>query len=696
MTQEKGEQRYFPNKEELQILIPNLIEYFKLRERSNERKDMVNKTYELVKDLNPGHWTAGKVRLWFNNNKSVYLGKDQRRVPTPIIPPSKLADPNADIEIEKTSTPIDAPVGEPVEVPIDIPNTMQHSIPLIPQSQHSETNNILSDSKPYVDTTPIGDAQSSNSFSLISPTNSSILKPIFSPFSPTNSFSMSLPPLSTSTFNDLEEPIHQEEPQVKINFPDLQDVNDDLDAQKFRLYESLRQMYAAVIDIGELDPKNRLECQRKLEERMTQIFKHAREVQHINDICTNDNKCKRINTPSSNKNIQRQYSVITSSYANDESQNTNNIKYEEVGENSSVFIPVNITRKFKEPLTHNLICTLKGECEKIEAIEPNGTIECSSISETGDVAYVYKDDLKHAYMLHFKDSDVPTGFFMRPSSIFVDDNSSQIFVAGDCRIKSYSIPDLTPIETFQVSSSDTIIQSCLAVSHRTDGSFLIFGTKGLILMWDVSFVKPKHQSSIKKSTYKAIAENQSLDLSLIDWSLGRASEFSFKPDACIEEVTSLCPLGNCIAFASKKHHAIHLLDKDRQEVIGILVGHSKGIKRLVRLDAKTLLSASKDFTLKIWDVEQMIPTYHLIRHAATVTSVTAGTYESDLLIFSGSKDGIVHTWDVPKRLSTFEIRLSNINPNEDFIPTEMKYNPQKNKLIIVSTKKIMNYIFKHD
>lgn len=69
--------RYIPNTAEFPILVPSLKEYFSLRERSNERKELVNKTYEKLKAINPDHWSPTKVRLWFNNNKSVYLENSQ-------------------------------------------------------------------------------------------------------------------------------------------------------------------------------------------------------------------------------------------------------------------------------------------------------------------------------------------------------------------------------------------------------------------------------------------------------------------------------------------------------------------------------------------------------------------------------------------------------------------------------------------
>ena len=89
-----GDDRYYPSDDELKILIPNLKQYFNLPERSMERKTLVQKTYELVKEKNPTHWEAKKVRIWFRNNKKTYISIDPERIPTAQIPPLPATDPN--------------------------------------------------------------------------------------------------------------------------------------------------------------------------------------------------------------------------------------------------------------------------------------------------------------------------------------------------------------------------------------------------------------------------------------------------------------------------------------------------------------------------------------------------------------------------------------------------------------------------
>ena len=89
-----GDDRYYPSDEELKILIPKLKQYFSFPDRSMERKNIVQKTFELIKEINPNHWDARKVRIWFRNNKKTYISVDPERIPTAQIPSIPAIDPN--------------------------------------------------------------------------------------------------------------------------------------------------------------------------------------------------------------------------------------------------------------------------------------------------------------------------------------------------------------------------------------------------------------------------------------------------------------------------------------------------------------------------------------------------------------------------------------------------------------------------
>ena len=716
MTQEKGEQRYFPTQEELAILVPKLKEYFQLPERSNERKAVVNQTYEAVKDLNPAHWTSSKIRLWFNNNKNVYSGENQRRIPT--LKDNLTESNSTDKEIENTplvNSPLtSAPlINTPlINAPlINIPNA---NTPLISHPPDDLPSNVMP--MPDIDTTSTSSEikqypsteissltdsttmsldkfpfeASSMSISHIIPSNS-IVQPILSSSESKNligsqsNFSSSSLSTSFEPQSDLITPYDDEQQHEDIELPDIPPKT-DFDTDKHNLYESLKRMYIAIRKISKLPLEDRLKIQKDAENRMTKIIKTFHDLE-INDICSNDDTCACIRTPSTSA-PKRQYSIITSSYANEALTSKQDVQYEETS--PTVFIPYPSRNRLKASasISKNLSYILRGE-STYDRIKPKGRIECASISESGDIAYVYLDEVRHAYVLNFKEIEANTGFFATPSSIFVDDIDSRIYVAGDCRVKSFNISDLSLIETYYISSN-VILSSCLTVSHSAGKTDLILGTKGTIAMWDVSVMKPANYGTIKTSNNEAMVSKQNIDTDLVEWSRGRPRDSSYKPEKLIEDITSICPFGDIIAFASKKYQTIHLLDINKKEIVGRLIGHVESITKLLRLDSKTLLSGSKDRTCKCWDINQTMATYHFIRHPKKITTMAYGTFENHLLIFSADKDSIVLGWDYSKKISTFELRLTNL------IPIEMRFVPDKKKLVIVGKAEIAIYTFKAD
>lgn len=64
--------RYFPNESEVPVLVKYLQLYFSHPERSQSRQQVVQTVVHLLSPKNE-HWNHRNVRLWFNNNKKVYL-----------------------------------------------------------------------------------------------------------------------------------------------------------------------------------------------------------------------------------------------------------------------------------------------------------------------------------------------------------------------------------------------------------------------------------------------------------------------------------------------------------------------------------------------------------------------------------------------------------------------------------------------
>ena len=70
--EENKDGRYFPSDSEMQILIHYLQIYFSHPERSIQRSQVVQTVVGILSATNK-HWSHRTVRLWFNNNKRVFL-----------------------------------------------------------------------------------------------------------------------------------------------------------------------------------------------------------------------------------------------------------------------------------------------------------------------------------------------------------------------------------------------------------------------------------------------------------------------------------------------------------------------------------------------------------------------------------------------------------------------------------------------
>ncbi|OHT04954.1 hypothetical protein TRFO_27460 [Tritrichomonas foetus] len=653
MTTEKPEQRYFPSETELSVLIPKLKEYFTYPERSTDRKTVVNQTYDMVKDL-ADHWNVGKIRLWFNNNKNIYIGKDPRRIPTPILKPDKLEDPNKCFKIEINPTPINAP----------------SPLPFLSIASNSIQKNESSSLKFNFFTTPE-----------ISNTNT-----------------------SNSQFPD------------DLDMPDVPDISAEgnFDEMKFQHYKALRLMYNAISKISSESPSRRVKYQSIAEDRMTQILTQMHDHLNLKDICTNDSSktCKRVMT-SGSKNIQRQYSQQTGTYAEDKLSKTMAVEFEETCEN--VFIPKNLHQLFQpsEKISKNLSFILRGECET-ETIQLSESVECVAISSKGDLAYVYLSNSLRAHVLHLSTLSIPenqfnvsecdiskenrvekevvTGFFWGATSMYFDEIDNRIYVVGDCRIKCFDASNLTLLDTFLASGATLVASSCLTVKHNDESSYLVFGSKGIIALWNINKERPNRQSSCKTHSYEDIAKSQELDLSLIEWTRGRPPESSYKPENSVQNITSICSMGDFIIFASDHHHSIHILDNECKNIIGRLVGHVGGITKLLPINSNMLLSASKDCTMKIWNIENMCATHHVIRHAGPISALFGILkFENVEFMFSSGKDSTIRGWNLTRAISTFEIRLK-----EQEVPIELRYIENKHELIAFMSNEIKIYKFKKE
>ena len=73
MNEDEGKEgRYFPTENEISTLAKYIQIYFSHPERSAQRSQVVQQVFAILAPQNP-HWDQRKIRLWFNNNKKIYL-----------------------------------------------------------------------------------------------------------------------------------------------------------------------------------------------------------------------------------------------------------------------------------------------------------------------------------------------------------------------------------------------------------------------------------------------------------------------------------------------------------------------------------------------------------------------------------------------------------------------------------------------
>ena len=71
--------RYYPSPTEQAILINGTRYYFSQPERSPKRNIITKKYSNEFSPFNP-HWNHRAVRLWFNNNKSLYIANNNNNI----------------------------------------------------------------------------------------------------------------------------------------------------------------------------------------------------------------------------------------------------------------------------------------------------------------------------------------------------------------------------------------------------------------------------------------------------------------------------------------------------------------------------------------------------------------------------------------------------------------------------------------
>lgn len=615
MQQDKDNERYFPSEEEHRVLIAKLKEYFTYQERSNDRKNVVNVTYDLLKD-NYNHWNPSNIRLWFNNNKTTYIGKDPVRIPTPRITPIKPVDPN----LPQLPLPPD-PMPIIITAPEPIPNIEPPKPTFLNKPEYIED--------PFLNNAP--------DFPDIPP--------------PQVKFNhMEANEITIS----IDEPKSDDLPEIPTNI-------EEIDQYKYHCYDALKSLYRNIKISGQNDPEDRLNEQIKIEERFGQCIDALRKI--TDEVYSPDPVAKHIEAQLT-KQIQRQVSTTTATFASEgriPSSSRKTIDLEQTSPN--VFFAKNqeaLLRRVQNNET--LYAIYHGDCQQTKN-DVNGIL-CSTVNNRGDIFYIYFNKMQRCYMIAHGDVEAPTGFFKEATSMMFDYTNNLVWAAGDCRVKAYKPDTLACVDTLNAGAN--WISSSSIASWQGQ---IVMGSDKLIAVWQSKPMANPKVTMIKNKNNEEVAKANGLDLDKIEWTGGRRTNVTFAPSNQVSHISTICPVGNYLAIGSYDHHAIHLMNNEGNTV-GRLIGHTAGITCLLSTDEKTLYSGSLDKTVKRWDVEKMYSTLHLIRHGGPITCLTAGVIDDHTFLFSGGKDNCIRGWDVTNLSALFEARSGTQTPiSVHFIPS---------------------------
>ena len=700
-------QKYIPNKEETELLVTAIKKYFTLPQRSNERKKVVDDVFAVLKGLNPEHWDAGKVRLWFNNNKDKYSNEEKNQ--NSYLSPNSLDYPkispiNFPINDSKINNLYSNPLNEQKnDLIFPIPlneqkNDLIFPIPLNEQKNEILFNNISNDQNNY---NFLNNNIDQKSIQIELPSNSeehsshsiSRLNSGFTDFLD-NSFYESIKIIEpTSLLENKEEKI---EPLIKENNQIVEEeeidekeetIEEDLENKfdedyilipeipkdwspsmkefenmKYKHYQALKQIYNFFEKSSEESFEKRIENQFKLNEYMTQIINQMKTYLQISYILYHFPE-KSIKVPHS-RSIYKKISMATK-FANEyPSQDMSEINYQ----NSNQKTIENPYTSFFEQITKDLQPEKLTQIEKLIYYEDN-------------LIYINFD--KGISYLNYLNKSIKIGNFSQCVSIYYDNFNSLIWIAADFRIKGFDINTLErkfilnlPLENNELIFNSTSIINII-------NNYLIINLDNILYYFNLNNL------NIEKNNINKIKKKKQL-LTLInniyidyDEDIGILPFFSFKS---IFPITSVCCNDQYIAIASNQHHCILIIEDFK--IISYLISHTAPIEKLF-INNNLLFSTSYDFTLKCWNLNKfnLNFSYHF---DVTKKETQTGTFINLINILnincliSGFNNGKLYLIDLNKKIHLTKIDSPK---NENFDLIDIFFNIKTLKLKLIYKKK---------
>ena len=488
--------KYFPNAEERDILIPKLKVYFTLPKRSSERKCVVKETFDLLQKLKiKGDWNEKKVRLWFNNNQKLQTINNSEH--------------NED-------------------------NEKQEKLNENPQVDPAASNLICNDS------ITVGNSIQKNDDDI-----KFYFPKICKDFNFVNSDDESIIQESPKEIKKIIESYEEEEEEITDKkdkmpefplVPEKPNLLDDHYLYKHENYSYLKDLLNILDESYKRYDEKFEEIEKKFVECINQMHEKLK-IECISYLTQSKQVCMNSNQ------INRKLTLTSEKYAH--------------GGNTYRNEP--IVRKCSEDFCIENDSSIKDmkklhfyDCKK--KLTKLACVQSYTFDSFGNLAYVYLNGKKNSLMIHYKEKENYTGFFDTATSMAIDNLSKKIWIQADCRVKSFNIETLENIDTFFVSSQ-TLSCSCITIWKN----YVVLSSSNQIYLWDTNDLNEKENDILMDKYNEKSNQFLNNDNINWVHGINSNNNFSVDFPTGVN-ITSICSVGNVLAVASENYPVIYLLN----------------------------------------------------------------------------------------------------------------------------------------
>lgn len=225
-------------------------------------------------------------------------------------------------------------------------------------------------------------------------------------------------------------------------------------------------------------------------------------------------------------------------------------------------------------------------------------------------------------------------------------------------------------------TSQNLIQSdspCTCMATAMDGDHIVYVAGNIVCLWSISTRRciwaldpssppPGYVLSLTISVDDEYIATGSTDetvavIGLLDGTVMR--RFSDHDD--FVTAVAFSPHHKAQLASASKDRTIRMWDVGQNRQLWTLYGHADDVTALAWTRSRNeLLSGSKDRTVRLWDAETRQLLFSLSGFASSISSIAASSWKDQILI--GCEDGSIHTWGAYDTAAVHDIKLVASSP----------------------------------